>query len=178
MTPNNITQEDEDRKADLDAAVWRLGPSMAQAAAETAAGFLGAEVSPASDWTAVPRLPDFGVLRCSQRNVGERLAMTVDLSVEKAEWRRLFTSAEDEGFREDAFREMANCICGSITSDSAFTGEFGYLLPTVPQAFPSRPPKGARSYHGAFRLGGAWILFSIAVHRTAGSLAPAAMMAA
>lgn len=176
MAPNNITQLDE--KVDLETAIWRIGPSMARVTAETAGAFIATEAVLGSDWTIIPRLPDLGTLRCSQKNIGEKHEMIINLSVEKSEWDRLFNTGEGEDFRLDAFCEMANCICGSLIADSAFTDEFGYLIPCVPYAGQSKSPKGGRSYRGAFRLGAAWVHFSITVHEATGILAPSAMLVA
>src|SRR5688572_20595176 len=106
MAPNNIAQHQG--KTDLETAIWRLGPSMARVATETAGAFIATEAVLGGDWTVIPRLPDLGVLRCSQKNIGEKHEMICNLSVEKAEWDRLFGTGESEDFCVDAFCEMAN----------------------------------------------------------------------
>lgn len=161
MTTDNFSLQD--LRTDLDADRRRLGSSLSRVAAATAAAFLSTEAVMASDWSMVPRLPDLGVLRCSQRNVGERHEMICNMSVEKKEWNLLLGNPGDEEFSADAFCELANCICGGLTAEASITDEFGYLIPCVPYAGHSRIPDASRAYRGAFRLGGAWVHFSIAI---------------
>lgn len=175
MAPNHIPQQDE--KASIETAIWRMGPSMARVASETAGAFFGSEAVLGSDLSVIPRLSDLGVLRCSQKNIGEKHEMICNLAVEKSEWDRLFNSGENEEFRLDAFCEMANCICGGLIAETAFTDEFGYLIPCVPYSGHSKNPVGSRAYRSAFRLGGAWIYFSITVQVASGILTPAMMVA-
>lgn len=177
MAPNNITTQ-RDVKAGIESALWRLGPAMARVAAETAGAFISTEAVPGTDWTVVPRLPDLGQLRCSQKNIGEKHEMICNLSVEKNEWQRLFASGENEDFTTDAFCEMANCICGGLIADPSFTDEFGYLIPCVPYAGHSKVPAAARTYRGTFRLGGAWIRFSVSVCDASGILSREATLVA
>lgn len=175
MAPNEFTHQEE--KASLEAAIRRLGPSMARVASETAGAFFASNAVLGSDLSVIPRLPDLGALRCSQKNIGEKHEMICNLAVEKSEWDRLFTAGESEDFRLDAFCEMANCICGGLLAEAAFTDEFGYLIPCVPYSGHSKAPAGSRGYRSAFRMGGAWIHFSITVHAASGILAPAMMVA-
>lgn len=176
MAPNSITTLKA--KTDLEIALLRLGPSLSRTAAETAGAFITAQAVPATDGSVIPGLPDLGVLHCSQKNIGEKLELVCNLSVEKAEWERLFGVGESEEFCIDAFCEMANCICGSLIADPAFTDEFGYLIPCVPCAGPGKPHPGTRGFGGAFRLGGAWVHFSLAMQQASGILARDAMMVA
>lgn len=153
----------QDRHTDLEADRRRLGSSLSRVAAATAAAFLSTEAVMASEWSVIPRLPDLGVLRCSQKNIGERHSMVCNMSVEKAEWIRLLENPVDEDFSIDAFCELANCICGGLIAEASFTDEFGFLTPCVPYAGHSRIPATARTYRGAFRLAGAWVHFSISI---------------
>jgi hypothetical protein len=161
MAPNHI--DPLHGKPEMDAVLKRLAPSLSRLAAQTAGDFLSAEAVPASDFRVIPRLPDLGLLRCSQKNIGEKLEMVCNLSVEKSEWERLFGAGASEEFCIDAFCEMANCICGSLIADPGFTDEFGYLIPCVPYAGHGKAIPASRSYRGAFRLGGAWVHFSISL---------------
>src|SRR5687768_9256312 len=114
MAPDKITLHH--RNTDLERALRRLGPGMARVAADTAGAFISVEAVLGTDWTVIPRLPDLGILRCSQKNIGEKREMVCNLSVEKAEWDRLF-GAESDDYSVDAFCEMANCICGNLIAD-------------------------------------------------------------
>lgn len=176
MAPNPITPLAG--KTELETALRRLAPSLSRVAAETAGAFISAEAVPATDLRVTPRLPDLGLLRCSQKNIGEKHEMVCNLSVEKSEWQRLFGAGANEEFCIDAFCEMANCICGSLIADPAFADEFGYLIPCVPYAGHGKALPGSRSYRGAFRLGGAWIHFSISLQEASGILTREAMLVA
>lgn len=176
MAPNPITPLQG--KPELETALRRLGPSLSRVAADTAGAFLSAEAVPATDWRVIPRLPDLGLLRCSQRNLGEKHEMVCNLSVEKSDWERLLGISADEEFCLDAFCEMANCICGSLIADPAFTDEFGHLIPCVPYAGHGKAAPLSRSHRGAFRMGGAWIHFSISVREASGVLTRDAVMVA
>jgi hypothetical protein len=176
MSPNTFTLTD--RKTGTEATLRRIGPSMARVAAETAGAFLNTKAYLGLAWSPIPRLPDLGVLRCSQKNLGEKTGMVCNLSVDKAEWTRLLGQGAGDDFSMDAFCEMANCICGGLIADPAFTEEFGYLIPCVPYAGHSAMPSAARPYRGAFRMGSAWIHFSISVLQSAESLTASEMMAA
>lgn len=176
MAPNNFISSKG--KSDVHIALRRLGPSMARVAADTAGAFASAEAVPGTDWTVIPRLPDLGILRCSQKNVGEKHEMVCNLSVEKSEWDRLFGADGSEEFSVDAFCEMANCICGSLIADPAFTDEFGYLIPCVPCAGLGKTFADAGRFRCAFRLGGAWIHVSISVQAAAAVLSRDAVMVA
>lgn len=156
----------------------QLGPAMARIAAETSGAFLMSEAVPATDCTVVPRLPDLGILRCSQKNIGEKREMALSLAVDKAEWDRLFAGGEAEDFRVDAFCEMCNCACGGILADAAFTDAFGYLIPCVPHTGPAKAPLSARSYRAAFRIGGAWVHMTLSVGDASGILSPSQTMVA
>lgn len=155
-----------------------LGPALSRVAAETSGAVLMAEALLASDWNVAPRLPDLGVLRCSQKNIGEKREMVLSLAVDKAEWDRLFASGETEEIRMDAFREMCNCACGGILADAAFTDAFGYLIPCVPSAGATRTSASACSYHAEFRLGGAWVHMTLSVDDASDTLAPSQVMVA
>lgn len=162
MAPNPFTRTQDVHK-DLEIALRRLRPTVSRVLAETAGAFLAAESVTGSDWTAMARLPDLGVLQCSQRNVGEKHEMICNLSVEKSEWRRLLGASGCEAFSQDAFCEMANCLCGSLLADAVFLDEFGYLVPCVPYAGHFRMPAETRSLRGAFRIGGVTVHYAIAV---------------
>lgn len=175
MAPNEFTQQGE--TASLEASIRRLGPSMARVASETAGAFFASNTVLGSDLSVIPRLPDLGVLRCSQKNIGEKYEMICNLSVEKSEWDRFFTAGESDDFRLDAFCEMANCICGGLLAEAAFTDEFGFLIPCVPYTGHAKATAGSRGYRSAFRMGGAWIYFTIKVHTATGILSPSMMVA-
>lgn len=177
MAPNSLALS-IDACVDLEAALRRLGPSVRRVLAETAGAFLAADASPGSDWRTLSRLPDLGVLHCSQRNVGEKLEMICNLEVESSEWRRLLGEAACEDLCQDAFCEMANCICGSLLADAGFLDAFGYLVPCVPFAGPFRVAGDARTLRGAFRLGGALVHYAITVQAAAGALRRQPMLAA
>lgn len=156
----------------------QLGPAMVRVIATTSGAFLMSEAAPATDWTVVPCLPDLGVLRCSQKNIGEKREMVLNLAVEKAEWDQLFSGGEAEDLRVDAFHEMCNCACGSILAEAAFTDAFGYLIPCVPSAGPAKAPLSAHSYHASFRLGCAWVHIALFVGDVSDILAPSQVMVA
>jgi hypothetical protein len=180
MAPNTLTPYTvaKDGKAETEAKLRRIGPSLARVAAETAGAFLNTQAFLGLAWSPIPRLPDLGVLRCSQKNIGEKIGMVCNLSVDKNEWARLLGPGAGDDFSMDAFCEMANCICGGLIADPAFTDEFGYLIPCVPYAGHIAAPASEKAYRGAFRMGSAWIHFSITVHASAAALPKSEMMAA
>lgn len=167
-----------DSASDLETGLSRLRPRLARVVADTAGDFLAANAVPGSPWMVPSRLPDLGLLHSSQRNLGEKLEMICNLSVEKSEWRRLVGAAGGEDISQDAFCELANCICGNLIADAAFADEFGYLLPCVPCAGRAAAAPGARAARGAFRVGGAWVHFSISVQAAAGSFSSQSILAA
>jgi hypothetical protein len=156
----------------------RLETSIGRIIAETAGAFAAADVFPLPDWMAIPRLPDLGILRCSQKNIGDRHEMICNLSVGKSEWQRLIGACEDEAFCLDALCEMANCVCGSLLADAAFADAFGFLIPCVPCAGYCQAGADSATCRGAFRLGGAWIHYAISVQAAAGILSSEATLAA
>jgi hypothetical protein len=177
MAPDTHYRTLNVREAGIDAALRRLAPTLSRIAAATAGSLLGTGAMPGSDPSIAPRPRDLGEIRCSQRNIGETHEMVMDLSVDKAEWNRLFAAGEPEDYRMDAFRELVNCICGGLIAEAAFTDEFGYLIPCVPYAGSCAAPADSAGVTGAFRLGGAWIRFTLSIHQ-ASDLPRPAMMAA
>jgi hypothetical protein len=152
----------------------RLAPALARTAAETAGAFLCAETSVPLAGTPVPRFSDFGAMRCSQKNVGDRHEMICNLAVDKDGWNRLFKGGEPEEIQRDAFCELANCICGAVLANAEFADEFGYLIPCVPCTGSALVPANASRMKGAFKMGGAWIRYSFTVMQAAGAAALAA----
>jgi hypothetical protein len=144
----------------------RLAPSLMRAAVDTAGAFLCVPASLGSAWEA-PRTAIPEALHCSQMNIGEKYQLLCNLSVDKADWYKLFTAGVGEQIRMDAYCEMANCICGAVLADAAFTDEFGYLIPCVPCNGASRPDGEARTERGSMLVGGAWIRFSFTVQECA-----------
>lgn len=177
MAPNPFTSS-QDIHQDLETALRRLRPTIGRVLAETAGAFLASDAVPASDWTAMARLPDLGVLQCSQRNVGEKQEMICNLTVEKSEWLRLLGASGCEDYCQDAFCEMVNCLCGSLLADAVFQDEFGYLIPCVPYAGHFRVGAGTRGLRGAFRIGGVTVHYAIAILHTAVTRPRQAILAA
>lgn len=163
--------------AGLHAALRRLAPTLSRIAADTAGALLGAGTAADTDPAAAPRFRDLGAIRCSQRNLGETHEMVMNLAADKAEWDRLFPAGESEEYRMDAFRELANCICGGMIGEPAFADEFGCLIPCVPYAGRWNPPADSACFTGAFRRGGAWIRYTLSVRQIAGLRNPALMVA-
>jgi hypothetical protein len=163
------TSETADTPAE---ALQRMASPLARAAAETAGAFFCAEASlPRS--RAIPRFSEFGALRCSQKNVGDKHEMICNLAVDQKEWDRLFKAGESEELKKDAFSELANCICGAVLAHPLFSDEFGYLIPCVPCSGPAVLPSGSSRLKGAFKMGGAWIRYSFRVAKAAGVLSAA-----
>ena len=144
----------------------RAAASFARAAAETAEAFFSSPAAAATAWEA-PRLPEGRALYCSQRNIGERYELLLNLAADKSEFGALFPAEVPEAIRMDAYCELANCICGTLLADEGFAGEFGSLIPCVPCSSSGRVTAGARAFRGAFRLRGAWIRYSFSVQETA-----------
>ena len=162
----------------IDAALRRLGPNLARAASETAGAFFSVPVSLAATWEA-PRIAELGRIHCSQKNIGEKYEMICNLTADKFEWEKLFPDDVDGQLKMDAYCELANCMCGTLLADPAFTDWFGYLIPCVPCSGAGCSGEGAHSIQGALRLGGAWILFSFAVQEAeASAVQPGQMTAA
>jgi hypothetical protein len=152
----------EGRNGPIEAGMRKLAPSLSRAAADTAAAFFCARATPGSAWDA-PRIPDPVRMQCSQRNIGEKFELRCTLTTDKAAFSNLFPAGMPEPIQLDAYRELANCICGTVLADEGFQGEFGYLIPCVPSPGPDRPPAGSRSVSGSFRMAGTWIHYSFAV---------------
>lgn len=158
-------------------ALQRMGSTLARTAAETAGAFFCAEAS-LPRGHAVPRFSEFGALRCSQKNVGDRHEMICNLAVDEKEWNALFKSGETEDLKKDAFSELANCICGAVLAHPGFTDEFGYLIPCVPCSGPALIPQGSSRLKGAFKMGGAWIRYSFTVLKASAVLGGSRLTAA
>ncbi len=150
----------------IDAALRRLGPNLARAASETAGAFFSAPASLAATWEA-PRIPELGRIHCSQKNIGEKYELLCNLTADKFEWEKLFPADVDGQLKMDAYCELANCICGTLLADPAFTDWFGYLIPCVPCSGAGCASAEAHSIQGALRISGAWILFSFSVQAIA-----------
>lgn len=153
------------RGCPLETGMRRLAPCFSRAAAETAEAFFSSHAFQGTSWEA-PRIPEDSALHCSQKNIGEKYELLLNLTTDKHEYHRLFPSEVSDPIRMDAYCELANCICGSILADAGFLGEFGDLMPCVPCSGAGRMAAGSRAIRGAFRLGGAWIHFSFAVRET------------
>lgn len=151
---------------DIQAGLQRLAPSLSRTVAETAGAFFMAEASLPLNRAAIPRFSDFDAMRCSQKNIGEKYEMICNLAVDRAEWNGLFVNGEPEDLRRDAYSELVNCICGAVLAYSGFTEEYGYLIPCVPCSGPALVPAGASRLKGAFKMGTAWIRFSISMLQT------------
>jgi hypothetical protein len=177
MAPNTHSHTMIAQDNGIHAALKRLAPTLSGIAAATAGALLGARTTAGSDPAMAPRFRDLGAIRCSQRNLGETHEMVLNLAVDKTEWDRLFPAGEPDEIRMDAFCEMVNCICGGMIAEAAFTDEFGWLIPCVPYAGRWTPTPDSARFTGAFRLGGAWIRYTLSVRQIAG-LPSSAMMAA
>jgi hypothetical protein len=140
----------------------RIAPMLMRAAAETAAAFLCVPAALGSAWEA-PRFSIPDALHCSQMNMGDKHQFLFNLSVEKAQWDKLFAGDIPDSIKLDAYCELANCICGTILADAAFAGEFGYMIPCVPCNGVSRPAADSRIERGSMIVGGAWIRFTFAL---------------
>lgn len=146
----------------IESGMQRLAPVLRRVAVETAGAFLCVPASLGSAWEA-PRTAVPEALHCSQMNIGEKYQLLCNLSVNKSDWSKLFTSGVNEQIRMDAYCEMANCICGTVLAEADFTGEFGYLIPCVPCNGASRLEGEVIVEQGSMLVGGAWVHFSFAV---------------
>jgi hypothetical protein len=153
----------ESPKARLDAAAHRLRAILGQSAAETVGAFFRSEAVPGPDWTVLPQLSDWETLRCSQKNIGDKVDMICNLSVAKADWYRLFTDGESDDVKADALCELANCVCGSVLADPEFSDEMGYLTPCVPSEGFCKAPAVSRTLRGSVLLKGAAIHFAFSI---------------
>jgi hypothetical protein len=161
----------------IEAGMRRLAASLTRTAAETAGAFFCSQASLESPWEA-PRIADTDSLHCSQKNIGEKYELLCNLTADKAGYDTLFPEGISDQIKMDAYCELANCICGSILADTAFSEEFGYLIPCVPCSGAGRPASGSRTVRGSFRLAGAWIHFSFAVQEAVPMLSAAARYSA
>jgi hypothetical protein len=147
----------------------RLAASLTRSAAETAGAFFCSQAILASHREA-PRLPEKGAIRCSQKNIGGKYELLCNLAADKAGFDKLFPAGTSDPIKMDAYCELANCICGSILADAAFSEEFGYLIPCVPCTGAGREAAGSRPLRGAFRLAETWIHFSFTVQEAAAAM--------
>jgi hypothetical protein len=161
----------------IDTAMRKIAASLARAATETVSAFFNAQVSMVPAWEA-PRIPELGAIHCSQKNLGEKFEMICNLTADKGGWDRLFPAVADERIRLDAYCELANCICGALVADAAFSDWFGYLIPCVPCSGPGCVGEGSHAVNGALRLNGSWILFSFAVREASAAGSRAASLTA
>lgn len=161
----------------IESGMRRLAASLTRTAAETAGAFFCSQAFPGSAWEA-PRIAVKETLRCSQKNIGEKYELLCNLTADKAGYDTLFPEGVSDQLKMDAYCELANCICGSILADSAFSEEFGYLIPCVPCSGAARPAAGSRTVRGSLRLAGAWIHFSFAVQEAVPMLSAAARYSA
>jgi hypothetical protein len=132
------------------------------AAAETSAAFLCVPAALGSAREA-PRFSIPDALHCSQMNMGDKHQFLFNLSVDKSQWNRLFAGAIPDSVKLDAYCELANCICGAVLADAAFTGEFGCMIPCVPCNGASRPAADSPIEGGTMIVGGALIHFTFAI---------------
>ena len=154
------------RRCPLETGLRRVAPSLSRAVTETAEAFFGFKAIQGIPWEA-PRIPDNRALYCSQENIGEKYEFLLNLTTDKIDYDRLFAEEVGDQIRMDAYCELANCICGAVLADPAFSDEFGYLIPCVPCNGASRPDGEARSERGSMIVGGAWIHFSFSVQECA-----------
>jgi hypothetical protein len=160
--PNSDSTQRRFQACLVEAAFDRIAPMLMRSAAETSAAFLCVPASLGSAWDA-PRLSIPDAMHCSQMNMGDKHQFLFNLSVEKAQWSKLFADSIPDSIKLDAYCELANCICGTILADAAFTDEFGYMIPCVPCNGASRPTVDSRIKAGSMLVGGAWIRFTFAI---------------
>lgn len=159
VTPENRPE------SGLDAGMRRTGPALMRAAVETAGAFFAVPASQSTAWDA-PRVAVPDAMHCSQMNIGDKYRLLCNLTVDRNDWNKLFGAGVSDQIMLDAFCELANCICGTILTDTGFHDEFGYLIPCVPCNGASRPGGEARTERGSMLVGGAWIRFSFSVQES------------
>ena len=165
ITPASGAAKRQPRACPIEGSLGRIAPMLMRSAVETSSAFLRVPGALGSEREA----PHFSIpeaMHCSQMNMGDRHQFLFNLSVEKAQWDSLFSGDMTDCIKLDAYCELANCICGSIMADDAFTDEFGYMIPCVPCNGASRPAGDARIAGGSMMLGGAWIRFTFAIRET------------
>jgi hypothetical protein len=161
-TPASEATQTQLRACPIQGSLDRIAPMLMRAAAETSAAFLCVPAALGSARKA-PRFSIPDAMHCSQMNMGDKHQFLFNLSVEKAQWNKLFAGPIPDSIKLDAYCELANCICGTILADGEFTDEFGYMIPCVPCNGASRPAADAHIEGGTLIVGGALIHITFAI---------------